>query len=467
MLKAVLDIGKTHIKLLLLENGQQAACFNSKNAPIEGAYLHADTAGIWGWLCNTLRDYPRAPEISAIVVTTHGATAALINRGVANRDDGLVLPVVDYEYKGVEQCEADYAEVRPPFNETFSPSLPAGLNLAKQLFWLQANYTDAFNRATDILMYPQYWTWRLGAEPVTEVTSLGCHTDLWQPGAKDYSSLVERCGWRSRFPPLKNAWDEIGTVSEAASAGTGLPTTCRIHAGIHDSNASLLRYLPDNEQSAQSVNVISTGTWTIIMQTSRAANDLQGARDTLANVDIFGRAVNCARFMGGREYETICTTLGGDITMSAEPVAIQQAIDESWMVTPDFSDGNGPFGHAKPALLCPQRPVSPQAIATLYCALMIDQRLSDLKASGPVYIEGAFLKNPLLCQLVAQLRPEQPVMLSQDNTGTVLGAASLMNFNHQAEPAGELSRCQPSAFLHLTKYKARWYEAIAATSLQK
>ena len=466
MLNAVVDIGKTHIKLLVLEDGQQQACFTNKNAPQDGLYPQADTDGIWQWLCTTLSTYPRTGEIAALIVTTHGATAALVNHNAQDRNTALVLPVVDYEFDGVEGCNDDYAGVRPDFSETLSPQLPAGLNLGRQLFWLQHKFAEAFASVTHILMYPQYWAWRLGGEPASEVTSLGCHTDLWQPQGQDYSSLVDKCQWREYFPPIRNAWDELGCVSEQVAEQTGLSTTCKLYAGIHDSNASLLRYLPVDNNSNQTLNVISSGTWTIIMQTNRPVDNLKAARDTLANVDVFGHPVSCARFMGGREYETICQLLGGDIGMGTEAAAIQQAIDERWMVTPDFSQGNGPFGHAQPALLCPDKPPSPQAIATLYCALMIDQRLNDLNASGPVYIEGAFLKNPVLCQLVAQLRPHQTVMLSSDNTGTVMGAAALMNFSNRQQQITDLVPCAPATFSQLTQYKAQWYQAIATQAAQ-
>ena len=133
MLNAVVDIGKTHIKLLVLEDGQQQACFTSKNAPQDGLYPHADTDGIWQWLCTTLSAYPRSGEIAALVVTTHGATAALINHNAKDRNTALVMPIVDYEFDGVEECNGDYAGVRPDFSETLSPQLPAGLNLGRQL----------------------------------------------------------------------------------------------------------------------------------------------------------------------------------------------------------------------------------------------------------------------------------------------------------------------------------------------
>ena len=234
---------------------------------------------------------------------------------------------------------------------------------------------------------------------------------------------------------------------------------CEIFAGIHDSNASLLRYL-SLAKSGESFNVISTGTWTILMQANGNTGKLASYKDTLANVDIFSNPVSCARFMGGREYESICTSLGGNIRMSAEAGDIQQALDEGWMVTPDYSQGNGPFGGLTAKQLCPDAPPAPQAIATLYCALMIDQRLTDLHSTGTIYIEGAFLKNPMLCQLVAQLRPDQTVMLSRDNTGTVMGAASLIHFDKQAAAELDLVPCEPAAFDKLEAYREKWYKSI-------
>ena len=182
------------------------------------------------------------------------------------------------------------------------------------------------------------------------------------------------------MPALKNAWDCLGTVSAQVAKETGVSEQCEIFAGIHDSNASLLRYL-SLAKSGESFNVISTGTWTILMQANGNTGELASYKDTLANVDIFSNPVSCARFMGGREYESICTSLGGNIRMSAEAGDIQQALDEGWMVTPDYSQGNGPFGGLTAKQLCPDTPPAPQAIATLYCALMIDQRLTDLHST--------------------------------------------------------------------------------------
>ena len=458
--KAILDIGKTHIKLLFVKNGAEQASFSCKNAPIAGMYPQADVASIWAWLAETFRSYPHTASVIDLVFTTHGATAALINTDIADKANALALPVLDYEFTGVDACTAAYQQVRPDFEQTLSPELPAGLNLGKQLFWLQQTYPEKFNTATHIVMYPQYWAWRFGGELASEVTSLGCHTDMWVPKSADYSSLVSQQNWRHLMPTMRNAWDCLGQVSAGVAEETGLPVDCNIYAGVHDSNASFLRYLKSSQTGEGAFTVISTGTWTILMQGNGDVSALAGHQDTLANVDVKGNPVCCARFMGGREYESICSQLGGNISMTVEHSDVQQAIHEQWLVTPDFSAGNGPFGGMTPSLCCPEAPKAPQAIATLYCALMIDQRLNDLSATGPIFIEGAFLKNPILCQIVAQLRPEQPVYLSADNTGTVMGAAALIDFEQTDALSFPLNPCKASEFAQLSQYKAAWYNEI-------
>ncbi|NJN38893.1 MAG: hypothetical protein HC790_09445, partial [Acaryochloridaceae cyanobacterium CSU_3_4] len=50
---------------------------------------------------------------------------------------------------------------------------------------------------------------------------------------------------------------------------------------------------------------MSTGTWVIVLGVGGALEGLEAPRDTLANVDAFGRPVPSARFMGGREYDVI------------------------------------------------------------------------------------------------------------------------------------------------------------------
>ena len=159
-----------------------------------------------------------------------------------------------------------------------------------------------------ILLYPQYWSWRLSGVMASEVTSLGTHTDLWRPHEQAYSALARKQGWARLMPSMHRASDRLGTIRESVAAATGLPADCAVACGIHDSNASYLRFLMDREREA--FTVVSSGTWTIVMANRGDLRRLREERDMLANVNVFGAPIATARYMGGREYETIAQGAG-------------------------------------------------------------------------------------------------------------------------------------------------------------
>ncbi len=135
---------------------------------------------------------PSAP-ITDIVTVAHGGGCGLVDAAGA-----LVLPMLDYE---MPIDDDDYDRVASPFSETFSPPL-GGLNIARQLHWFQKAFPAEFRRARHLLLYPQYWSFRLSGVASSELTYLGCHTGLWQPVAGRVSGLVERMGWQGPVSAL-------------------------------------------------------------------------------------------------------------------------------------------------------------------------------------------------------------------------------------------------------------------------
>lgn len=405
----VLDIGKTNAKLTLLdEAGATLATRRRTNAVLQQApYPQHDVEGIWHWLLDTLHTFAQTAEIGAIVPVTHGATAALID------EHGLVLPVLDYESTLPESLNDDYQALRPPFGQTLSPDLPAGLNLGRQLFWLARTFPEQFARVRHILSYPQYWAWRLSNVAAGEVTSLGCHTDLWLPRSSQYSSLVMQMAWRALLPPLQPAWATLGPLLPELATRTGLPANCQVLCGIHDSNASLLRHLNTGQRS-----ILSSGTWVIAAALGAPLEHLSAGADMLANVDATGQPVACMRFMGGREFaalagpDPVACTLGG----------IERLIAQGSMALPCFAESGGPFvgRHGFIDGPQPQTPEERYALATLYCVLMSDYCLDQLQADGPVTVEGSLGDNPFFAGLLSALRGV-PVTLTDDTSGTTCG----------------------------------------------
>jgi sugar (pentulose or hexulose) kinase len=406
-------------------------------------YPHADADGLFDWTCEALRALASRHRIEALVPVTHGATAALVGAG------GLVLPVLDYEHDAPPPLE------RSPgaFEETGSPPLPAGLNLARQLAWQQQAFPEAFARVELVLLYPQYWAWRLCGVAASEVTSLGCHTHLWAPRRGGFSGLAVERGWERLFPRRADAWEVLGTVTAEVAARTGLPPGCRVHAGIHDSNASyLIHRLTRGEDPFA---VVSTGTWVVCMAHGAPLERLREELDMLANVDALGEPVACMRFQGGREYAALAGEQGLDEEPGAEDLL--GVIAEGTLALPAFSGQGGPFasrrGEVVPAH--PQAPRARAALACLYSALMIDLCLDRLGASGEVVLEGRMARNTALARCLAALRAPQACLTSDDPTGTVRGAALLARWGQRPSPP-PADRVGPLSADALRAYRDAW-----------
>lgn len=456
----VADIGKTHVKLHLLNSRlESVACQQMLNTPLSaGQYPCADVDGIWRWLLAGIKNMAAEYDIESVIVTSHGATAALIDRHADG--DGLVLPILDYEFLAVEEISPEYNRLRPEFTETFSPALPGGLNMGRQLYWQQRMFPQEFAQATDILMYPQYWAWRMTGVRASEVSSLACHSDLWAPLAGGFSSLPNAMYWDKLFPEIKPAWARLGNAQASFCMATGLNEGCSIYTGVHDSNASFLRYR--RSHGDRPFTVASTGTWTILMAAGVPLSTLDSRRDMLANVDVTGRPVACARFMGGREFAAVCALAGAAVDAPFGQAELQRLLDQEVMVMPEFSGGSGPFGGGAGEILGAVPAGAGSALASLYCALVMDYQLDLLCSQGDLYIEGAFLKNPMLCRVLAQLRSGATVWMSEDSTGTVRGCAQLTGWQQAAEQI-DATLVSATSLQQLGSYRDRWRQLVLSS----
>jgi sugar (pentulose or hexulose) kinase len=450
----VLDVGKTNVKLAVLdEQGavlwDRRCCNRVLDAP---PYPHYDVDGIWRWLLSGLGEAAGRYPVDAIVTTTHGACAALLG------DSTVALPVLDYEHPAPELFSAAYAALCDPFALTYSPTLPAGLNLGRQLYWQANAFAQEFLQVRQILLYPQYWSWRLSGVPASEVTSLGCHTDLWRPESGAFSGLATKMRWEKLFPPLRPAWESLGSLLPEIAAQTGLSPRCEVISGIHDSNASLLRHLV-SRPSDEPFSVVSTGTWAIIAAAGASLDALDGNRDMLANVDVLGRPIACARFMGGREF----AALNDPPAEGSTAADIAAIVERGVFALPAFADAGGPFMGRRGRLLggTPANGGERYALASLYCALLTDYCLSALGAAGDIVVEGSFALNPHYAALLAGLRPEQQVWLSSDAAGTVGGAYLLGNWG-RAAPATSCAAVTSYGECDLRGYRERWSQYCSA-----
>jgi sugar (pentulose or hexulose) kinase len=330
-----------------------------------------------------------------------------------------------------------------------------GLNIGAQLHYQKTVLPDDFAKVVTILTYPQYWTARLTGIVSNEVTSLGCHTDLWNPRESRYSSLVDALGIRDLMAPIRSAFDPLGPVLPDIAEAIGLTREIPVYCGIHDSNASLLPHLIDR---AAPFAVVSTGTWVINFGVGGDLDHLDPKRDTLANVDAYGRAVPSSRFMGGREFETISGEIG-HVDKEEVASAIGQVIVKGLMLLPNVVPGAGPFPGKSARWVNAQSATGDERYAALclYLALMNQACLDLIGAQGPVIVEGPFALNDFYLMLLAALT-NRDVIAIPGSTGTSQGAALLTGIK---PPAGGERRIAPSAIPGLGAYRQAWHAAMA------
>lgn len=448
---AVIDIGKTNAKVALvdLENLSEVAVRRVPNVVLrDGRYPHFDTERLWAFILESLRALNREQRIEAISITAHGATGALLDA-----EGGLALPILDYEHNGPDTLAAEYDAARPPFEETGTPRLPTGLNLGAQLFWQGRAFPEAFARVATILMYPQYWAFRLTGIRANEVTSLGAHGDLWDIRKRDFSALVDRMGWRRLMAPVRRAGDRLGPILPEVAAAGGLPEDTPVVCGIHDSNASLLPHLVHRQPP---FTVVSTGTWVISMAVGGRKVTLDPSRDTLVNVNAFGAPVPSARFMGGREFETLV----GKDTPQPTDFEIQAVLEQPVMLTPSVRQGSGPFP-ARDAAWIGGEPAngSRYAAASFYLAMMTATSLDLIGADGPTIVEGPFAANSFFAGMLAAATARPVIVAGTSATGTSIGAALLAAGDGASGlAADEVAIRSPGP--EWEAYARRWYETV-------
>lgn len=451
---AVFDVGKTHARLGVVD---AAGTFlfqrRAANTVLQAApYPHFDTDGLFGWLCHSLREALAALPVERLICTTHGAAGALV------AGDRLALPVMDYEWTGPEGMGPAYESGRDPFIDTLSPSLPAGLNLARQVFWQSQLWPAEYAAADGFLPYPQYWAWRLCGVRAAELSSLGSHTDLWRPLSSAPSALAERLGVAQRLPPLRAAGSVLGRLDPRRVPLDGPVTAIDVHCGVHDSSAAYVAQFPDPKAPG---TVVSTGTWIVCMAPLAQAEQLDAARDVSGTISVFGAPLACSRFMGGREFAALTGAAGpGGAPAAAELLDLMAA--GTFAVPPHAP--SGPFQHfgQNGSVVGPVPASAPAraALGALYCALVTDVCLDLIGARGPIIVDGPFATNPLYLGVLAAMRVGDPVSASTSSEGPTLGAAGLA-LGTVLRPGGGTAPTAPLWADAVLAYRERWRALLA------
>ena len=417
---AVLDIGKTNLKLLVAsDDGWPLETLSIPNAAnASGPYPSYDLAGLEEWFLDALAKVSQRHAIGAVIATAHGCGAVLVD------GDKPVLPMMDYDAVSPPAIDEAYRRIAPAYREVFCGIGAGAMRLAKQLLWQQSAFPAEFGRAKTYLTTAQFFAMRLGGRAASEISQLAAQGHIWDLIRHQPSSVMRERGWAHLLPQRAPAGAVLGTVSAAVAKRTGLARSTEMLCGVHDSNANLFRYKAAGMADA---SILSTGTWMIGFQRDLDPDKLDASRAMVLNIDVDGENVPSTLTMTGREYDLIRKEKSS--ADAAVLAALPKLVARGSLALPSFVGDDGLFPGAAlrgriigPA---PETAAEWQGLAVLYAAFSATRCLDTLGSSKRIIIDGGFAANLPFARALAALRPSQAVSVSQSRDGTALGAALL------------------------------------------
>ena len=201
---AVFDIGKTNKKLLLFNEQLKVVLQQEEKIQTtvdEDGDECDDIERIENWIRSTLAELVNgdAYELAALNFSTYGASLAFLDENWKR-----LTPIYNYLKEAPPEIEkelfAKYGGKAEFCRKTASPALGLLLNSGIQLRWLKQIHPDVFEKAESILHFPQYLSFLFTGAILSESTSIGCHTFLWDFDENRYHDWIGEEGIRLPEP---------------------------------------------------------------------------------------------------------------------------------------------------------------------------------------------------------------------------------------------------------------------------
>lgn len=416
----IFDIGKTNKKCFVFDknyriaferSAQLAETTDEDGDPCEDAGL------LTKWVLDSVQEMleDRQFSISAVNFTTYGASFVCIGS-----DGTPVLPLYNYLKPFPENLKSQF------FNtfggeekislETASPSL-GNLNSGLQLYRLKHQKPAGFQKIKYALHLPQYIASLVSGQFFSDITSIGCHTMLWDFRKSDYHDWVKKEGISEKLAPIVPS----GAAVEHPKTGIRNPKL-KTGVGLHDSSAALIPYLACFQEPFV---LISTGTWNISLNpfNDRPLTPEELKRDCLCYLSFHGKPVKASRLFAGYEHE-----------QGVKRIAAQFGVAEDFYQKTGFETAN-PAGKAYLDMM--RQLVEKQAVSTKLVLHGTSVRR--------IFVDGGFSKNEIFMTLLAQAFPEMEIFASEVAQATALGAALAIHRHWNQEPL-------PQNLIYLKKY---------------
>jgi len=427
---AIFDIGKTNKKLFLFDENyhivfEQSATFtetvDEDGDPCEN--LESLRLLVFDWLQNVLQN--QEYDLKAINFSTYGASFVYLDE-----TGSPVAPLYNYlkAYPDTlrEQFYTSYGGEEEFSNRTASPVL-GNLNSGMQLYRIKYEKPGLFNQIKIALHLPQYMSYLVTGQYFSDLTSIGCHTNLWDFQKKAYHNWVKQEGIAEKLAPIVLSNQVVPALFMGNSLKAGI--------GLHDSSAALIPYLVNFHEP---FILISTGTWCISLN---PFNDLpltsaELRQDCLCYLNYEGQPVKASRLFAGYEHEQQVKNIADFFhtnpsyykKMNFNPEIMTRLNDQQQEQPTNINKGillkESVFSQRDLAQFASEEEAYHQLIIDLvaqqYASTELIMKNTTVKR---IFVDGGFSKNTIYMNALAQAFPDKEVFAASMAQATAVGTA--------------------------------------------
>ncbi|WP_276480187.1 FGGY-family carbohydrate kinase [Paraflavitalea pollutisoli] len=425
---AIFDIGKTNKKFFLFDEDYNMLL--ERSSPFteitdEDGDPCEDIEALTQWVKRSLRDIQTMREytLKAVNFSTYGASFVHLNA-----EGKPVTPLYNYlkPYPAglQEEFYQQYGGEITFSMHTASPAL-GNLNSGLQLYWLKKHKPQVFEKIRYSLHLPQYMSYLLTGKTYSDITSIGCHTALWNFSQNHYHEWIFREGVIDKLAPIFPSNQLINASLDGRPVLSGV--------GLHDSSAALIPYLAN---FTEPFLLISTGTWCITLnpfnQSRLLADELK--QDCLCYMEYRARPVKASRLFAGYEHEQQVKRLAAHFEQSADyykTVHFSPGIIDALQQRPAFAD-KATGSHGLQQSVFAQRDLHDfatyeeayhQLIADIMQQQVASTNLVMSREVKKIFVDGGFGRNTIYMHLLARAYPQLEVYAASIAQASAVGAA--------------------------------------------
>ena len=433
---AIFDIGKTNKKFFLFDEQYQIVFEQLQQFPEtvdEDGFPCDDVQALTTWIRQSIQDIlsMEAFDLKAINFSAYGASFVHLDAA-----GNVIAPLYNYLKPFADSLKEGFYNKyggEEIFSvKTASPVL-GNLNSGLQIYRLKHEKPELFNQIKHSLHFPQYLSFLVSDRFFSDITSIGCHTALWNFQEYRYHDWVHQEGISEKLAPIhpSNQMMNININDKPLLCGTGL----------HDSSAALIPYLAS---FSEPFVLISTGTWCITLNPFNKVNltPYELKEDCLCYIDFHGNPVKAARLFAGNEHEIQTKKLAAHYnvsndyfkTVAYQPEFIAQYQTDNTNTTQQSGLKISSFEARDLNTYPTYEEAYHQLIIDIMQMQVASTNLVLQSSTKKLFVDGGFSKNPIYMNLLAAAFPATEVYSTYVAQATAIGAAIAVHKQWNGEP---------------------------------